>query len=144
MTIEFAAELQEAWTLLRAYKVHALPVIDRTSRRLLGIVTVADFLRQIDATRMSSLAEKIQGLLKRSPGVTSEKAEVVCQIMTVNPYAMTAETSVVEVVKKLSDAGLHHVPVVDERRRVIGMLTQSDLIAALYKHIALERSLAAA
>ena len=144
VTIEFAAELQEAWTLLRAYKVHALPVIDRASRRLLGIVTVADFLRQIDATRMSSLAEKIQGLLRRSPGVTSEKAEVVGQIMTVNPYAVTAETSVVEVVKKLSDAGLHHVPVVDEKQRVIGMLTQSDLIAALYKHVALERSLAGA
>lgn len=144
VSIEFAAELQEAWTMLRAYKVHALPVVDRHSRRLLGIVTVADFLRQIDATRIASLADRIQGLLKRTPGVTSEKAEVVGQIMTVDPYTVRAETSVVDAVKMLSDAGLHHVPVVDEKLRVVGMLTQSDLIAALYQHIALERSLSVA
>ena len=144
VSIEFAAELQEAWTLLRAYKVHALPVIDRHSRRLLGIVTVADFLRQIDATRISSLSEHIQGLLKRTQGVTSEKAEVVGQIMTANPYTVSIDTSVVDAVKMLSDGGLHHVPVVDEKQRVVGMLTQSDLIAALYKHVALERSLTAA
>lgn len=141
VSIEFATELQEAWTTLRAYKIHALPVVDQHSRRLLGIVTVADFLRQIDATRTATLAGKIQGLLKRSESMTSEKAEVAGQIMTANPYTVTAETSVVDAVKKLSDAGLHHVPVVDERQRVVGMLTQSDLIAALYKHIALAQSI---
>ncbi len=140
VTVEFATELQEAWTSLRAFRVHALPVIDRSSHRLLGIVTVADFLRQIDATRVASLAGKIQGLLKRTPGDTSEKAEVVGQIMTALPFTVRADTPVIEAVKQLSDGGFHHVPVVNEKMHVIGMLTQSDLIAALYKHIALENS----
>jgi|GEM_PF-4254853 len=33
----------------------------------------------------------------------------------------------------LSDQGLHHIPIVNEERRLIGMVTQSDLVAALYR-----------
>jgi CBS domain-containing membrane protein len=33
----------------------------------------------------------------------------------------------------LSDRGLHHVPIINEERRLVGMLTQSDLVAALYR-----------
>ncbi len=32
---------------------------------------------------------------------------------------------------------LHHIPVLDDTRRVVGMTTQSELIAALHKRIAL-------
>lgn len=144
VTVEFATDLQEAWTQLRAYKIKALPVVDRNSRRLLGIVTVADFLKQIDATRVSPLAGLMQGLLRKTPGVTSEKAEVIGQIMTPDPFAARPDTPIVELVKLLSDAGMHHIPVVDEHRRVLGMLTQSDLIAALYKQVALAHSAAPA
>ena len=40
-------------------------------------------------------------------------------------------------VHDLSEKGLHHIPVVDDKRRVLGIVTQSDIIAALYKRIAL-------
>jgi CBS domain-containing membrane protein len=33
----------------------------------------------------------------------------------------------------MSDAGLHSIPVVDEERRLVGMITQSDMIATLYE-----------
>ena len=44
---EFGMPLQEAWTLMQQRRIKALPVIDRT-RRVIGIVTQADFFRQID------------------------------------------------------------------------------------------------
>lgn len=37
----------------------------------------------------------------------------------------------------LSDRNMHHIPVVDPSRRVVGIVTRSDLIAALYKRMAL-------
>jgi CBS domain-containing membrane protein len=56
-----------------------------------------------------------------------------------SPHVITAtpETPVATLVRQLSDKGLHRVPIIDARRQVLGMVTQSDLIAALYKHIAL-------
>jgi len=136
-TVEFATELDPAWRLLRAHKIKALPVIDRMSRRLIGIVTVADFLRQLDDTTAAGLAVRLQGLLKRTPGATSEKAEVVGQIMSANVATARPDTPLSELVSALSDKGMHHFPVVDDKQRVVGMVTQSDLIAALYKRIAL-------
>jgi CBS domain-containing membrane protein len=33
----------------------------------------------------------------------------------------------------MADMGLHHMPVVDANNRVVGIVTQSDLIAALFR-----------
>ena len=136
VTVSFATELEEAWKLLRAHKIKALPVVDSFGRPV-GIVTVADFLRQLDDTTAAGLAVRLQGLLRRTPGLNSEKAEVVGQIMTSNVYSARADTPVSELVHQLSENGLHHIPVLDDESRVVGMVTQSDLIAALYKRIAL-------
>lgn len=136
VSVEFATELEEAWRLLRRHKVKALPVVDHF-QRLIGILTVADFLRQMDDTRTAGLAASLQGLLRRTPGPNSDKAEVVGQIMSPHVITATPDTPVATLVQQLSDKGLHRVPVIDARRQVLGMVTQSDLIAALYKHIAL-------
>lgn len=136
VTVAYGTELEEAWNKLRAHKIKALPVVDSFGR-LVGILTVADYLRQMDDTSAAGLAMRLQGLLRRTPGMTSEKAEVVGQIMTAQVYAARTDTPISELVHRLSDSGMHHIPVLDDTARVVGMVTQSDLIAALYKRIAL-------
>lgn len=139
-TLEFASELQEAWEMLRSTRLKALPVLDHFSKRVLGIVTLDDFLRHIDGKSHASLPEQMRGLLKRTTEISSEKAEVVGQIMTPNPFSVSVHTPVLDLVKQLIDQRLHHVPVIDERQHFVGMVSPADLIAALYQHIALERS----
>lgn len=139
VTVEFGTELEEAWNMLRAHKIKALPVADSFGR-LIGILTVADYLRQMDDTTAAGLAVRLQGLLRRTPGESSEKAEVVGQIMTAQVDAARVDTPISELALSLSDLGMHHIPVLDETRRVVGMVTQSDVIAALYKRIALEKA----
>ena len=80
MTVHFDTDLEKAWNLLRLHKVKSLPVVDAFGN-LIGIATVADFLRQMDDTSAAGLAVRLQGFLRRTPGLTSEKAEVVGQIM---------------------------------------------------------------
>ena len=139
-TLEFASELQEAWDVLRGARIKALPVLDHFSKRLLGIVTLDDFLRQIDGKSPASLPLQMRSLLKRTPELSSEKAEVVGQIMTPNPFSVSVHTPVADLVQQLIDHRLHHIPVVDEKQRYVGMISPANLIAALYQHIALERS----
>lgn len=136
VTVEYGTELESAWKMLRHHKIKAIPVVD-PFRRVIGILTVADFLRQLDDTTAAGLAAKLQGLLRRTPGLESEKAEVVGQIMTAEIYTASVDTPVAELVHRLSDLNFHHIPVVDEQKKVIGMVTQSDLIAAMYQRIAL-------
>jgi CBS domain-containing membrane protein len=132
ITLEFSSDLKEAWRLLRHHKLHALPVLNKT-RRVIGIVSQADFLRHSDLDDYVSLAERLRRFLMRSPDTHSEKPEVVGQIMT--PNVVTAKTgmALVELVPLMSNSGLHHLPVVDEQNRFVGMVSQSDLLASLYE-----------
>lgn len=136
VTVEFGTPLEKAWNLLRHHRVKALPVVDH-SRRVLGIVSVADFLRQLDDTTAAGVAVRLQGLLRRLPGMASEKAEVVGEIMSTEVSTATVATPVVDLVHRLSDQGLHHIPVVNRQGALIGMVTQSDLITALYRRLTL-------
>ena len=107
---------------------------------LIGIATVADFLRQMDDTSAAGLAVRLQGFLRRTPGLTSEKAEVVGQIMTSDVFTATPQTSVAQLIARVSDKGLAHIPVVDAGRKVVGIVTQSDMLAALYKRLAMSEA----
>ena len=140
VTAHFDTDLAVAWKLLRQHKIKSLPVIDRFDR-LIGIVTVADFLRQIDnQATPKDLATLVQALLRRTPGHYADKPEVVGQIMSSEVFTATPQTPLSELIRQISQRALPHVPVVDEQRKVVGMVTQSDLLVALYKSIALSQA----
>ncbi|MBS0343785.1 MAG: CBS domain-containing protein, partial [Proteobacteria bacterium] len=71
--------------------------------------------------------------LKRTDHTHSDKHEVVGQIMTANVRTARDSTPIAELVPLMADLGFHHVPVVDSRGRLAGMVTQTDLIGALYE-----------
>lgn len=131
VTVEFGTELEEAWALLRFHKIKVLPVIDR-ARRVIGIVTLVDFLKRANLKTYETFEDKLIKFIKRTPGVASDKPEVVGQIMASPVFSANEDMHIVELVPLLSEKGLHHIPIVDAEKRLVGMVTQSDLIAALY------------
>ena len=132
VTVEFGTSLEEAWHLLRRHRIKALPVLDR-ARRVIGIVTLVDFMKHAQLDRHDGWARKLREFLKPSGLTHSDKPEVVGQIMSSGVHSASIDTHVVELVPLLSDLGLHHIPIVDQDRRLAGMVTQSDLVAALYR-----------
>ena len=132
ITAEFSTTLEEAWTLLRQHRIKALPVTDR-ARRVIGIVTLVDFMKNANLDVYETFEEKLRQLIRRTRDLHSSKPEVIGQIMTQPVKTARHDMHIVELVPLLSDKGLHHIPIVDDERRLIGMLTQSDLIAALYR-----------
>jgi len=132
VSVVFGTELSQAWRLMERHALSALPVLDRV-RRVQGIVTRADFLAHAQARRFPGLNRRLQRLLQASPFSHSDKAEVVGQIMS-SPVRTVLDTQpMVELVPLMSDQGLHQVPVVNADQRLVGMVTQSDLVAALYE-----------
>jgi CBS domain-containing membrane protein len=132
ITVEFSTPLREAWALLRHHKLHALPVLNR-GRRVIGIVSHSDFLKHSELDEYVSFAERLRRFLMNSPDTHSEKPEVVGQIMTPNVVTAKADTPIVELVPMMSNAGLHHIPVVNAENHFVGMVSQSDLLASLYE-----------
>jgi CBS domain-containing membrane protein len=132
ISAEFGTELQSAWDLLHKHRLTALPVLDR-ARRVIGIITKADFIEHANLGNDEGLAQRLARLLRPALQSHSAKPEVVGQIMRKDVRLAAADQPIVELVPYMSDAGLHSIPVVDDARRLVGMITQSDMIAALYE-----------
>jgi CBS domain-containing membrane protein len=129
--VEFGTSLQEAWRSLREHEVKALPVVDRF-RRVIGIVTQRDFIKQCDIDAGKDFAAHLRSFLTPTPGPHSDKPEVVGQIMTSKVLTATSEQPIASLVQLFSDNGLHYLPVVNSNQKLVGIITQTDLVAALY------------
>ncbi|GAB3546905.1 HPP family protein [Noviherbaspirillum agri] len=132
ITVEAGTTLQNAWTLLRRHRVKALPVVDDT-RRVVGIVTFVDFMKHANLDIYAGFDAKLRRFIQRARDISAAKPEVIGQIMTKTVRSVSTDMHIVHLVPLLSDVGLHHIPVLDKERRLAGMITQSDLIAALYR-----------
>jgi CBS domain-containing membrane protein len=132
VTAEFGTTLGQAWALMREHRIKALPVIDR-ARRITGIVTLADFMKHAQLDSYDGFEARLRRLIRRVPFTHTEKPEVVGQIMTGAVVTADHNLHIVELVPLLSDYGVHHIPVIDDQQRLVGIVTQSDLIAALYR-----------
>ncbi len=134
VTAAFGTGLQEAWALMRRRRIKALPVVDR-ARRIVGIVTTADFMRQIDLDVHHGIGEQLRALVRRVGAVHSTKPEVVGQIMTRQVRVVSEQRPALELVPLFTEDGHHHIPVIDEERRLVGIITQSDLVRALHRAV---------
>jgi len=112
--------IDEAWARLAQHKVKALPVM-QADGTLAGIVSLHDFFVGHSAPD------------PRKIPVLSTAARYVEDIMTRKVRTARPEQLMVDLVGLFSDGGLHHMPVVDAQDRVVGMITQSDVVAALFK-----------
>ncbi|MGT2507662.1 HPP family protein [Cupriavidus basilensis] len=102
----------EARALLLRHGIQALPVVDG-QRRLLGMLGLADLL----AARAGAAGQL--------------RAGTADDLMHTGMATARPEQPMVELARAFSDGGLHQMPVVDAQQRLLGIVTQSDLIAAL-------------
>ncbi len=130
-TVSPDTELEEAWALLRKHKVKILPVVDN-QRHIVGIISLVDFLKRADLKVYEGFAERIENFIKPQRNIASDKPQWVKQIMATAIFSVKSQQLIATLVPILSDLGYHHVPIVDDDNKLCGIITQSDLIAALY------------
>lgn len=123
------APLKEALELLRRHRVKALPVTDE-SGRVLGVVTQTDLL---DKSEWSALGPRLGFRRRVRLALTRVRAPhgAVEDIMTASPVTARPETPVADVVAEMARSSLHHLPVVDGDGKLLGMVSQADIVSAL-------------
>lgn len=132
VTVEFGEPLEVTWELMRREKAKAIPVVDR-ARHVIGIITLGDFVRHADCERFASLGSRIRRLLRASPGVTSDKPEVAGQIMSTPVVTARENQPITALAGILIEKGVRQVPIVDHQGKLIGLVTQADLLGALFR-----------
>ena len=134
IAVQFGTPLGEGWELLRKRGIKALPVTDR-AQRVVGIITVADFMRSVDLDQHEGIGQRLRALVRLSGTTHSDRPEVVGQIMTRKVQVASADRFLLELVPLFSEKGHHHIPIIDGEQRLVGIITQSDLVRALFRAV---------
>jgi len=113
VTVPPGATLEEAARLLKANRIHHLPVVE--GERLLGIVTDTD-LRN--------------AMLPGGPGEESGAPRTVGEIMTRNVVTLSPEDTIDDAMLILSRQRFGALPVVDGGR-LVGIVAKTDVLSAL-------------
>jgi CBS domain-containing membrane protein len=132
VTVRPGMPLAEAWRLLRQHGLHALPVLDK-ARRVVGMVGQNDFLHHAGLDDYQTLGERLRGLFVHLLGMRGDRPGKVVEIMQRHVKTVGADEPIAKLVPLMTNRGLHHIPVVDERGVFAGIVSHSDLLAALYE-----------
>jgi len=130
IAVSYGTPLDEAWALLRRHRIKSLPVVDR-ARRLVGIVTLEDFMREARIEVHADWRRRLARLIRPTPATHSDKAEAVGQIMARKVLVVSHDRPIGDLLPLFASTGHHHVPVIDGERRLVGMITQSDVVGTL-------------
>ncbi|NND99473.1 MAG: CBS domain-containing protein, partial [Pirellulaceae bacterium] len=131
VTISAGDTIHDALTLMGENRVSALPVVDRHDH-CVGILSTSDLvdmtrdvdddlyhLDMVDATSRRFLLDK----LAHSMG-----SETVQSFMSESVTAIGSETSIGHATREILRNKIHHLPVVDDKNRLIGIISTLDIL----------------
>ncbi|RLG40803.1 MAG: signal transduction protein [Thermoproteota archaeon] len=134
--------LKEAAEIFAKNNINGAPVVN-DSKRLLGILTIKDILKFIKG-RMESIGiyvfptpfDFMDILPVEIPvehrDVIKEIARVrIDEVMEKRVHYVYKDTDVYDALNLLVKKGISRLPVVDENKKVIGIVTRSDILRAL-------------
>ena len=110
VTISPDATVLEAAKLMQSKHIGCLVVTDNS--RPTGILTDRDIVLKLVAS-------------EKKPGETAVK-----NIMTTNPTMVNVNYDVLDAVRLMRDRGVRRLPVIDEHRHLLGIITLDDVLTA--------------
>jgi acetoin utilization protein AcuB len=120
VTIDAGDSMQAAMKILKEHGIRMLPVMQKN--KLVGIVTDRD-LKKASASDATTL--EVHELLYL---LTKIKVK---DIMTKNPITVPPKFTVEETARVLLESKISGAPVVDDKGKVVGTITQTDLFRVL-------------
>jgi CBS domain-containing protein len=105
VTLPPSATVEDVIGTMREHRIGCVLVVD--ADRLLGIITERDLLLKVGAGQLEL---------------------PVREFMTADPEVLRPEDPIVYALNKMSVGGFRHVPLVDEARRPVGIVSVKDII----------------
>lgn len=127
-TIGPEAGIEEAARLITENDVSGLPVVE--GEKVVGVVTEADVLAMTGIRRDFTFRDLI-GHLTGEPIRPPEQACTVRDVMSSPAIVVRPETDITEAARLLKEKRIKRLPVVDEKGRLVGIVSRRDVIQAV-------------
>ena len=120
----------QAVSLLLKKTYRTLPVVD-SEHRVVGILTDGDLLRRAHLLATSAQRELTDAEIDATLAELRAGGATVGDFMTPDPVTVTADITVAEAVRLMTDRGIKRIPVIDREARLIGIVSRLDVLRAL-------------
>jgi acetoin utilization protein AcuB len=120
VTINEDDSMQDAMKIMKQHSIRMLPVLKNDA--LVGVVTDRDLKRASASDATTLDVHELLYLISKIK---------VKNIMTKNPIAVSPDLTVEETAEVLLNNKISGVPVVDDKAKVVGAITQTDLFRVL-------------
>lgn len=129
--------IHEALGLMAQYRVTVLPVTDGRDR-CIGILSTSDL---IDPTReleeelhdVDRVSEQFRQWLVEKLTQDNMGQQKVRELMTGSVAAVNRETPILEATGEMLRHRVHHLPVVDENQKLLGIVSTMDLLSVFHR-----------
>jgi CBS-domain-containing membrane protein len=135
-TVHPQTRLSEAAHLMVSERISGLPVVDDAGR-LVGIITEADFLRALGVPAHQphhNLWQTLESLFNHLTrhGELEAPDDPVTEYMVRNVVCVRPEQELHDVIEVMKHNRVKRIVVCDQERRVLGMVTRSDLVRIFF------------
>lgn len=125
------APLAEVVERLLRRDIKALPVVDRR-RHLVGIITGGDLLRRGGVgLRLSITRELDPDTLRERLRALSRSGKTARDVMSRHVHTIGPEADLATVIERMARHGIKRLPVVDEDRELIGIVSRADVLRSI-------------
>ncbi len=131
VTVAYGAHLRDAWQLMQRHDIKALPVVDR-ARRVQGLLTHDDFHREASKLDPADSEAGLMRLLEPTTTTHSDKPEAAGQIMDLVFATVSASEPAEHLMQKFFHGDHRHVVVLDDRQKLAGIVSASDVMRTLF------------
>ena len=126
-----ATILEAAKTMLR-HHVSGLPVVDAAGK-LVGIVSEGDFVRRSEIGTQRKRGRWLKFILGPGQAATDfvhEHGRKVSEVMTPNPFTVTEDATLEEIVESMETNGVKRLPVM-RGNQLVGIVSRANLLQAV-------------
>lgn len=133
IVVNLNTPLQEAISILADKKISGLPVVDETGK-LVGVISESDLMWQesgIEAPPYIMFLDSVIYLknpARYNKEIHKALGQTVAEVMSDRPVTIQAHQPVPEAARIMHDKKVRRLPVVDDDSKVIGIVTQGDVI----------------
>lgn len=135
-TVRPDATLSEVAHLFITHRISGAPVVDAKGK-LLGIITEADFLRALGVPGhhpTQDIWHSLEALFSYHLELKEPDSRV-SDLMVKDVITMSPEQSVHDVIEVMKKNRIKRVIVCDDKHKVVGMITRSDLVRIFFDRI---------
>jgi CBS domain-containing protein len=119
--------------ILASRNISGIPVVDKQGK-VTGIITQADILSVVGIRKDRTFKDLLKHMLGE-PLLERKMGDIVGDVMTAPVHTTTPETNIAMVVLIMDEKKIRRLPVVDEKKRLVGIISRADILKAILRKL---------